>query len=217
MKNRIALSLLIVSSAFTHTMENDTWSLSCFSLRSYLPAWLPFSQTPQESKLTSNIRKSKNELRSLLIDLWVEQFEIEKDYSSFLCYCYYPKNKELENLNHLNSLPSTLKNWRAGRVNGYSALGAAIISDKTSIEEKRNFIQKLLKNGFRPTTKDIRLAQLALYDGITKHKALLHVLYSQANWATLPQEIRSQIAQYMIQLFKNEFWLLPENYLQLNK
>ncbi len=94
-----------------------------------------------------------------------------------------------------------------------------MLAKEISIENKHTFIQELIGYGFKPTPKDIELAELALYDGIAEHQItmlyLLHV-QSQANWSELPQEVRTQIAQYMIQLFKKEFWFLPEkslNYL----
>lgn len=226
MKKHIVLSLLIINPVFTHTMENESSFLSSFSsLNSYLPEWLSFKQAPIESKLVSDIRASKNEFeRELLRDNEEQVKQALKRYPIghffkvgsypfwFLQYCYYQEIIEHldKNLSDIASL-TTCKNIKIN--DSYTALGAAIISREPSIDKKRYFIQKLLNSGFELTSKDIELAELIVYDGIIKHQvALIHLLhaYQNTNWSILPQELRAQIAQYMFQLIKNEFWLLPE-------
>ena len=67
MKKQILASLLILSPTFTRTMENDTWSLSSFSLSSFLPEWLSFNKVSNESKLISNLRRSKDDFENKLL------------------------------------------------------------------------------------------------------------------------------------------------------
>ena len=227
MKKQILASLLILSPTFTRTMENDTWSLSSFSLSSFLPEWLSFNKVSNESKLISNLRRSKDDFENKLLSNKEEIKRVLKKQPLafylkvnhypiwFLQYCYYQEIiKHLdENLTLIATFPF-LKNMQ---INGYTALGAAIISREPSVDKKRSFIQKLLNSGFELIPKDLELAELALYDAIaTHHKTLLHLLHahSDVNWSVLPQEVRKQIAQYMLQLFKNELWLLPEKVLE---
>lgn len=207
-----------------HGMEHDSSFLNSFSLGSFLPAWLLFSQSPKESKLITDLRTSKSELEDKLQLAWrvrYIKFPITRNATSFefLQYCYYHKSQRNifkyrhSQMSHFHpgcAFYYKFQKYKEAQIDDYSALGAAIISIGTSNKERRNFIQEFIKRDFKPTPKDIGLAELALYDEITKHKPLLHVLYSQADWSVLPEEIRKQIVQYMIQLFKKEFWLLPE-------
>lgn len=200
-------------------MEKESSLLSFFS-------WFSSNQTPKESKLISDLRANKNEFEDKLRNKEVKRLLENEEYMSifpfsaynmtstpikFLQYCYYLKfhenmfNMRLDDID----IPS-LKKCREARLNGYSALGAAIISDDTSIQEKRNFIKTLMiKYDFKPTLKDISLAELYLYDNISaEHKKIfIHLLHTHAStdWSVLPQEVRKHIAQYMIQLFKNEY------------
>jgi len=222
MNKRILLSLLIMSSTSVYTMESDTWSLSAFSLRSFLPTWSSPDQVQYESKLTSDIRASKSKFESqlqfnsiteyffkpiataLLVDLYIDK--IETDPNRFVEFCYHYNYSNLINLDFNDP---AIQGCLNAQIDGYSPLGASIISKGTPIEKKHNLIHKLLKNSFKPTPKDIELAELALYDEIGEHQiTMLHLLHTHS----LPQEIRKQIIGYMVQLFNNEFWLLPENY-----
>ena len=223
MNKCIALSLLIMSPIFTHAMEDNSWRYFS-SLRPYLPVWPSFNQMPQESKQIQALRASKSKFNNQLTALWMSHWNRTiYNPTTFWSYCYCPKDTSLIELNilkYLDSYPSVLKECQEDQIDGYSALGTTMMATNLSffakdisIEEKRNFIQELTNRGFKPTPKDIELAELILYDGIIGHqKIFLHLqhIHSQANWSVLPQEVRKQITQYMLQLFKKEFWLLPE-------
>ena len=219
MNKHILVSLLIMSSSFTYSMKRKASCPSFSSLRSYLPSWPLFNQMPQESKQIQALRKSKRGLENLLSDLWMAHCDLTEIPVTFWSCCYCPKNTYLNDLNFLNYLDfsySILKNYQ----HGYSDLGATMMATNLSFfakdisfEEKHNFIQELTKRGFKPTPEDIGLAELILYDGIIGHqKIFLHLshAHSQADWSVLPQEVRKQITQYMLQLCKKESWLLPE-------
>jgi hypothetical protein len=223
MKKHIALSLLIFSSTFTHTMEKEFSFLNPFS-------WFSSSQTPNESKLIADLRANINDFENQLkLD---RSKELEKTYllpetlqlfmhigttkpDQFIQYCYYQKFHETEmvDFDEICTDTSLLKKYHELEINGYSALGAAMLAKEISIEEKLKFIKKLIKYNFKPTLKDIGIAELVLYDAITEHhKTLLHLLHphSEINWSVLPHEIRNHITQYILQLLRKEFWLLPE-------
>jgi hypothetical protein len=223
MNKQILASLLIASTTFAHGMESNAWSLNSLSLRSLLPAWL----VSNESQLILDLRTSKKKFEDDLQDsIWGSwggkhvqyplrtffgTFHID-EYAFFLyCYCYESFHENIFiDLRQGGISHPALDKCKAMRVCEHSALGATMIARNASIKEKREFIQELLKHDFKPTQKDIQLAELILYDGIGEHqKTLIHLLYPSSK-AMLPQEIRTQIAQYLIQLFKNEFWLLPE-------
>lgn len=225
MKKGIILSLLIVSPVFVHAMDSESSFLSFFS------SWLSSNQPPIESKLITDLRKSKNDFGNQLIDkhikdqlqheMTIQTFSIrsiDTNPAQFLQYCYYLKfSKNILNINLEDLTIPLLEKCHTVRRDGYSALGAAIISENTSIEEKRNFIETLtVYYAFKPTLKDIALEALHLYDNIaTEHKKIfLHLLHPhfKINWSVLPHEIRLQIADYLVKLFKKDFWLLSEGY-----
>ena len=53
------------------------------------------------------------------------------------------------------------------RINGYSALGAAMLAKDVSIDDKRDFIQQLLNYGFELTKKDSAILKLEFCDGLS--------------------------------------------------
>jgi len=203
------LSLLIINPAFKHTMESES------SFLTSLFSWSSSDQTPQESALITDLRKNKKKFDKKLTKRYCFIYNgYVPSPCDLLGYCYYPKTfNPLHLLKNLD--PSMLEQWHKAQLYDYSSLGAAMLSKHTSIEQKRNFIKTLMtKYDFKPTLKDIGLAQLVLYDGISAEykKIFLHLLHTRTgiSWSALPKEIRTHIAQYMIQLFKKDFWLLPE-------
>lgn len=216
MKKQITLSLLITSTACIHAMEKELSFSKFFS-------WLLPNQTSNKSQLISDIRKRKNDFeRQLLTNEEQVKKALKKqsvgyfmkinDYPIwFLQYCYYQET--VQHLDEHLTFIATIEHCKNMNINGYTALGATIISKEPSITKKRAFIQKLLKSGFKLMPKDIELAKLIFYDAIIRYQNTLIDLsdaHPQANWSVLPKEIRTQIVQHMIQLFKNKFWLLPE-------
>ncbi len=188
---------------------------------------LPLNQISNESKLILKIRASKNEFENQLLDdtweqdkvgynssmllsrFWLEDFKPINFFRS-CCYKFHHK-MTIFKLSSSYSLFNTYKNVQ---INGYSALGAAMMANDISPDVKRNFIQELVNLNFKPTAKDIELAELYLYDAIctiTKEKIILLLCdHQKDNLPQLLPEIRTQIAYHLIQLFKNEFWLIPE-------
>ncbi len=130
---------------------------------------------------------------------------------NFLRYCYYQKfhnDKSKEDIQKLASDASLLNDFKNIQVDGYSALGAAIIAPGVSIESKRNFIEQLMHLGFQLTKKDRMLAELELYDAIPEgEKTKMILLLSKKD--TLP-EIKQNIVGCMLQLYRVTSWPLPE-------
>ena len=224
MKKQITLSLLILSTTFAHAMEKESSFLNFFSWFSSTS-----NQEPNESKLITGLRKNINDFENQLkLTKWEETQKtyiiqvtfqpfayIKTDPIIFIEYCYYQKFHETEmvDFNAICTDTSLLKKYQEVKIDGYSALGAAMLAKEKSIKEKRKFIEKLIRYGFKPTQKDMGIVELTLHDNITEHKkTFLHLLQAQpeVNWSVLPQEIRKNIAHYMIELFKKEFWLLPK-------
>ena len=240
MKKYIILSLFTISSAFTYTMENNSSFFDSFSIVSclpFLPEWFSNSQCSKESLIISNLRKDVKAFEKHLLSYKVERVDdgrnaffygfARDDIKSrvagrdhFVEYCYYYRYwKEntyweinLKNLKGLSLNKPILNKCLNANINGYSALGSAIIAKDESFKERYILIQELTKYGFKPTQKDIGIAQLHLYDNIPK--IFLHLIHqsstaSTVNWTILPKDIRLSIMRYIIQMFKNKFWLLP--------
>ncbi len=222
MEKQILTLLLILSPAFAHSMENNSFFPISFALHSYLSALFPSNQTPQESKLITDLRASKNEFEDRLqLIQWGEPlkyplitlfgtYRVDSTPFKFLQYCYYHKtqNDIFIDLRQIGA-SHALQKYQDAQLDGYSALGATIISINTSNQEKFYFTEEFINRGFKPTPKDIDLAKLALYDEIIKHKTLIHILYSQADWSVLPPEVIKIITHNMMQLLVKELWLLP--------
>lgn len=214
MKKYLTLSLLIVSTTFTHVMEKES-SFSC-------------SQISNESELINNLRKEKNNLeKQLSDDTWAQDkvdynsiIKLSKFWSdefnpiNFFRSCYYKFHHKMTIYKFKLSY-SLLDTYQNVQIDGYSALGAAILANEISTDEKRNFIQELINLDFKPTVKDIRLAELYVYDSyeIAEYKNIfLHLLQDNpnSNWFMLPHDIREQIVRLLIQFFKKDAWLLSE-------
>jgi hypothetical protein len=209
MNKHITLSLLIFSSTFAHAMEKEFSLLNPFS-------WFSSNQTPNESKLITDLRANINDFENQLqLDEWIiiwQKFNVNTNPVKFIQYCYYQECHEDEsiNLDEIFTDASLLKTYQEMRINGCSALGAAMLAKKRSIEERREFIQKLIKYGFKPTPKDMGIAELVLHDAIGEHKQIFLILLNPKQ-CVFPLDIGKQIAHYMVELFKNDFWLLQKN------
>ncbi|HLJ31975.1 MAG TPA: hypothetical protein VKU36_06050 [Candidatus Babeliales bacterium] len=148
---------------------------------------------------------------------------------AFLRYCYYQKlhdekhNKLFDILEdkhtHLDEYNKKVKNrikgCLAARIDDYSAVGAAMIAQHRTFKQRRIFIKELFKYGFKPTLKDIQLAELLLHSAITRKghtEVFIHLLHdkSDAFWKVLPAEIKQLTAQFLRELYKKNYWLLPE-------
>jgi hypothetical protein len=223
-------------------MENNGW-LSTFSLSSYIPIWFSSSQKPNESKLILGIRENKDKFENQLkLNPLKERFK-ESDPGTvllyilrissdrFLQYCYYQKFHKTEpnmNLEDLKKDLTLLNKCQNVDIDGYSALGAAMLAKDVSSQDKRVFIKELIDYQFKLTPKDAQLAEFIFYAEIMKEEQstelkakklktkFIHLLHpeSSAYWHIFPNEVRKLIARFMIQVLKQEedCWLLPTRF-----
>lgn len=251
MNRLILLLLLIISSAFTHSMEKENPSSPLISKITKSPKKskkerplfqfsLPFIKLTEwpTSQSIASMRANKDNLEKRLSmkDKQIKKaikrqqdlrniFTIGSNNlgnsgfgasSNFLDYCYYQTLHEriglnlsdIQNLDHCKGTHASFCD--------YSALGAAMLAKDIPTEKKHAFIQKLIDYGFEPLNGDIELADLIVYDHTMHYeKILLHLLYTQtpATWSPLLQEVRTHIAQYLLQLLNKESSFLPDCYL----
>lgn len=211
-------------------MENSSWIVPINSCISFFSELISKPEISKESSLVITLRKNVNEFegalqsvsrdeskikRTLLFMLVLDK-EIEQP-STFLNCCYYYKywEKDGKRINKLGTDPIDLKKYQNSEIKGCSALGAAMIAQGLSLGKRRLLAQELGTYGFKSTPNDVSIAELILYDEIKrcgKEKTFFHLLHPDSNisWSMLPHEIRKQIAYYMREFFKNEFWLLPQ-------
>ena len=130
----------------------------------------------------------------------------------FLSYCYYQKYHEKDNqmgLKGVFTLEDGLSRFEGGlsrcmdaRINGYSALGAAIVARGVSIDDKRNFIQQLLNYGFELTKKDSALLKIEFCDGLPADQQAKMILllcnHAEGNLSALPRDVRKLIVECMM-------------------
>lgn len=127
----------------------------------------------------------------------------------FLYYCYYqqyhneyPSTQRERIEKQLGSSLDVLNMCKMVQINGYSALGAAIVAKNVAIENKREFMQKLIDYGFKLTQKDRTLVELDLYDSIPgeqkKSMVLLLSDHTQGNLSILPHDVRKYIVHYIL-------------------
>jgi hypothetical protein len=134
----------------------------------------------------------------------------------FLKYCYNQRvHKQCKKAIDIDSLNGPLLDTcKAVQINGYSALGAAIIAD-VSLVARQEFIKRLLKKGFTLTEKDKKLSLLKFHSEICEgdRKAMIMLLqdHKKGNFALLPHDVRKYIVNYMVHLYKEKYscYLLP--------
>lgn len=137
--------------------------------------------------------------------------KLRRTRQGFLQYCYYQKfNKYSHDLisQLLHSVLTLLNGYKETQINGFSAIGAAILAPDITIKTKRDFIQLLLNFGFKPTKKDIMLAELQLYDAIPAEKKAEIVAF--LNRKDMPSEVTKQIVSCMVDLYRKDYWPLPD-------
>lgn len=232
MKKQILSLLFILNSTFIHTMENyiPSFALNLFSWN---------NQTPRtESELISNLRtniknfenefaKNYHEITKFRIiyhpRILSSSTSINTTPTDFLEYCYDQGLYQNDLYSHMPikdldtfEYPYFLTKCQNARIDDHSALSTAILAPSVLFEDRRKFIQnELLKRNFRPTPKDIQLANLIFYDEIIKAKQskikLMYVLHPNYWPQELPQDLKRLIAYFMIEMLKKEenYWLLP--------
>lgn len=239
MKKFTPILLFILSPTFAHAMETNFSSLIS-SATNYCSSFFSISSSckdvkTEESSLILDLRKKKKEFGNILKDEYIESRpkfaitptlyiatnRVDADPTQFLNYCYYQKfHNNVDDLvmmdnivDEFNSNPSLLQKCQTARINGYSALGAAMLAPDISAKKKRAFNQTLANYGVKPTPEDVALAELLLYDALIdkrKREAFICLVHLQKKW-NIPADIKKIIDCYMIQLFKRKkrYWLLP--------
>lgn len=219
MQKFLVLSLLVMSSSM-YTMEK--YSVSSFF--SYLRSFVCSDQNLNESELIQGLRANKNKFEEQLqLNKWDTEYmnnvpnglfspeEIDKDPINFLKFCYW---QDLELSGYINvsirqfDEPSLLYKCKNARIDGYSALGAAIIAKDVQDPCKGGFILELKDRGYTLTEKDKELLVLELYDAISvKDKEIMILMlcnHKMSNLSVLPHDVRNYIVQYMIASLKDK-------------
>jgi hypothetical protein len=137
-------------------------------------------------------------------EIVLDPAKITADPTLFVRYCYYQQYHEESNLNlaYLASHSTLLPLCQETTLDGYSAIGAAILAkDTVLIGYRRRFLEQLMQYGFRCTKKDRQLIALEIYDtmSIAKQAAMIRLsLQGQGYFVLLPYEIRMLILQRML-------------------
>lgn len=132
---------------------------------------------------------------------------ITDDPAMFLYYCYYQKHHKDSSMNFVELTVSTdlLNQCKQAIIDGYSALGAAIIAKDIVDASKRDFIQQLIDFDFTFTQKDKVLAELMLYDSISaKHKKTMILLLCNdqtSNFSVLPYDVKKSLIYCMLRSY----------------
>ncbi len=229
MKKRIALLLLLLSPFIVCAMEDNS-SSSFASCYTYIPLWFASESTTPLQDLQAS--KSEFEVRLKLgwsLQDWMSitlgsfsRRAIHDNPTEFLRYCY---NLKLHNdpigfeLSDLDKDASLLNKCKEVQIDGYSALGVAIIAKDASVivnkcilvSIKPRFILQLLNKGFTLSEKDRTLVALEFFDNISaeQKKTMISLLNDKQedNFSVLPHDVRRLIVDYMVSLFKKEHWL----------
>lgn len=226
MQKRMSLLLFILlsllSSLSVYAMEEEEHSCCRLSsLRSYLPAW--FTKKQVSCSVLSPMQKlqedkSKFEARLHIVkcsfaELLPRSIENENP-NEFFRYCYHQNlHNEFEfgtaDVEDLRG--SWFEACKKAQINGYSAVGAAIIAKDVFVEYKRSFIQKLMNKGFQLTEEDRKLVVFELYDAIPaeQKKFMISLLqdHKEGNLALLPYDVRKYIVDYIVHLYRDKEWL----------
>jgi hypothetical protein len=206
-------------------MEEEGSFSSWLGLSNYIPTWFVAYTTPLQG-----VKNCKAEFEKQLQLGWSLQDvmpitlgsfskgAIRNNHIEFLRYCY---NLKLHNdpigfeLSDLDKDVSLLVECKEAQINGYSALGAAIIAKDIltmvnkciQVPVKSRFILDLVKRGFVLTGKDRELLALELYTNIPgeqKQKMTLLLQDNNGYFSVFPHDVRKLLMHYMICLFKEE-------------
>ena len=139
----------------------------------------------------------------LLLSPFLEK--ISNDPIMFLHYCYYQKHhldRELDLLEFVVFSTDLLNKCLHMCIDGYSALGAAIIAQDVADVSKRDFIQQLIDFDFKFTQKDKVLAELVLYDSISEdHKKTMILLlcnHQMGDFSVLPYDVKISVIYWIL-------------------
>jgi hypothetical protein len=199
----------------------ESFASALTSAYSHISSW--FSQ-----EYIQTLRKDRDDFREKLYEsmrmkgMSTERQTLLSDPHMFLVVCFQYYNV-LTFCNH-NVLTSgacydnlntndtyLLEKLQKAEMDGYSAIGAVMLAagEAPPIESKRNFIQQLLDLGFKPTKKDMIIAELALYDAIPENEKEKMILFLREK-DILP-EIKKNIVSCMIEPYRVTSWPLPDS------
>jgi hypothetical protein len=226
MQRCLLLLLLLLSSFGVRAMEEEYPNF--FRTLQSLPTSLGtknVSLSPmQEIQESKNNFVNQLQISMLSAEYWSPvisglflQRPIQANPVEFLKYCYYFKAGHYVNnffsidLSHLDQDVSLLNMCKNTCIDGYSALGAALLAEGMYIEYKKCFINELLRRNFTFTEKDITLIALHLHDVIPAEQkqmiiSLLHG-HQESDLAMFPHDIKRCIVDYIVHLHKKSDWL----------
>lgn len=210
-------------SSSTHTMENYSFSKFCSFVCSFVfNNQVSSDHVVIESGVIKELRIRKNKFEEQLqLEKWTTEYmdtphglflpdKIAENPVLFLKFCYF---QELQLTGYINisirqfDEPSLLQKCRDARIDGYSALGAAMLAKEVQDPCKGGFIFDLKDRGYTLTEKDKELLVLELYDRIpVQHKKIMILLLcNQQTSDELPHDIRNYIVHYMIDALKKDY------------
>lgn len=223
------IAFFVLSPFIACAMESDS--------SSFFSSWNISSWSGSNKVLTplQEVQKSKSEFEAQLQLEWsfktmlprtnrlFSPSSIKSNPVEFLKFCYHQKLYEelmgvCIDLSDLNQDISLLNACKEARIDGYSALGAAIIAEPAfsfmdnTTEIKPAFVLSLVEIGFEFTEKDKTLMALTLYKSIPKkqQKTMIFLLQNhrdEEGYFSMPLDVRKYIVQYIMRLFKTEVWL----------
>lgn len=217
---KIILSLLVMSS-FSHAMEKYLSGKVFSFFNSFICSnQVSSDQVVNESELIQSLRANKNKFEEQLqLEKWTTEYmdtphglflpdKIAENPVLFLKFCYFQElqvtgyiNISIRDFDNSNSLSDKC---RAARIDGYSALGAAMLAKEVQDACKGAFILDLKDRGYTLTEKDKELLVLELYDVIPVRckKIMILLLCDQQTNDELPHDIRNYIVQYIMDSLK---------------
>lgn len=138
-----------------------------------------------------------------LVKILNKRHKIYYNQDLFFVFCYYLGYiSENDWLNALSGYKYRLPN-HIFDIDGYSPVGSLIISD-INIVDKRKYICCLLKYGIIPTSKDLMLNNLILYNNIPYHiKWLILLLFKKKDF--LNSDIRRHIINIWLSKIKSKY------------
>lgn len=220
MQKRMLLALVFLSSFGVHAMEAEAASFIVAGF-TYLSTLLTSSAVPLSPMQKVQVDKSEFEYQlqigwhlRTLIPLVSGYFRdrVKINPAVFPRYCYIQKfHRELDacfKLSDLDQDAILLNECKEARINGYSALGAAILAKDVDIEYKKDFINQLMDKGFTFTENDKALIALELYNAIPaeEKQMMLFLLHDhqEGGLTLLPHEVKRYIVDCALCLYKEK-------------
>ncbi len=194
---------------------------------------LEASKNKFEEEMQFSSASALDKVGACVLEITVERYVFDKrfirffskDYSEdkspydFLRYCYYQQHHSGQgewNLKQLVECSDLFDICQRIQINGFSALGAAFLSQDVLCEEKYKFFELLMRHGFEWTENDKMLIQFYFYNAIPlKEKQTMILLlcdHKEDNLSVLPCDVRKYIVACMVHFLKQQRALELENY-----